>query len=347
MINFNKIGREESTIILKSLKALMRLGNSLFESLQLQIEIEEGKNKKVLEKIVTQIRKNNKPTEDMLFQYGLINDSEKLILENSKDTKKSVSYIIGIREISSNFNKTMQVLLFFPIISIFLGLSIAKFLLPIISAPVNELIQVAQIKKGISLEETMNIPPAFFYIHHPESVDYVIAFTIVVIACLFFLFRYLEKNNPSLLYKIAPLKAFDDIPYIFTLMRSLNVGGMDIYSITNVLSKSKINKGWRYLFLRLKKRIEQNKKIYTVFQEFGFPKQLSVIIKTSESSKSFWDNFDDMIEYAKEVNINKNKEIRTKYSGLAKMVGYSIIVYFLAGILLLMFSMQNIITAMQ
>lgn len=87
--------------------------------------------------------------------------------------------------------------------------------------------------------------------------------------------------------------------------------------------------------------------IYTVFQEFGFPKQLSVIIKTSESSKSFWENFDDMIEYTKEVNVDKNKEIRDKYSGLSKMVGYSIVLYFLLGIFLLMYSMQNIVTAIK
>jgi len=342
-----KISKEDSKIILKSLKALMRLGNSLFESLELQVEIEEGKNKKILEKLIIQIKKNKKNPEDMMLFYGLVNESEKLILEKSKDTKKSLDYIINIREISSNFNKTVYALLFFPLISWYIGLSIAKFLLPIMSAPVNDLIKIAEIKKGVSLEETMNIPPAFFYIHHPGSIDFIILLSTIIFILVYIAYKYFEKNNPSALYKIMPLKAYDDIPYIFILMRSLNVGGMDMYKITKILYGSKINKGWRYFFKKLNKTIEANKKIYSVFQEFGFPKQLSVIIKTSETSKSFWESFDDMISYAKEVNVNKNKEIRDKYSGLSKIIGYTIIVYFLVGILLLMFSMQNIITAIQ
>jgi len=76
-----KISKEDSKIILKSLKALMRLGNSLFESLELQVEIEEGKNKKILEKLIIQIKKNKKNPEDMMLFYGLVNESEKLILE--------------------------------------------------------------------------------------------------------------------------------------------------------------------------------------------------------------------------------------------------------------------------
>lgn len=347
MINTNKISKSDSLVILRSLKALMKLGNSLFQSLQLQIEIEDGKNKKILERIVGQIKNHNKTTEDMMFKFGLINDSERIVLENSKDTKKAIIYIINIREISTNFNKTMFSLLFFPIVCTFIGLAIAKFILPVISAPVNDLVQIAQIKKGIELQETLGIPSWFFYIHYPESIDYITIIVAFFIVFLFVSYKYLEINNPSVLYKIAYLKAYDDIPYIFTLMRSLNVGGMDIYSIANKLYKSKINKGWRILFLRIKKRIEQNKMIYTVFQEFGFPKQLSVIIKTSESSKSFWENFDDMIEYTKEVNVDKNKEIRDKYSGLSKMVGYSIVLYFLLGIFLLMYSMQNIVTAIK
>lgn len=343
---FNKISKEDSLIILRSIRSLMRLGNSLFESLQLQVEIEEGKNKKILEKIVTLIKRNKK-TEVVLLQYGLIGESEKLILEKSNDTKKSIDYILTIRDISSNFNKTLNAVLFFPILSGFVGLGIAKFLLPVISAPIMELVEIARIKNGVSIEETLNIPPAFFYIHHPESIDLVILGYVAILVSFYLLYKFFEKNNPSVLYKIVPLKAYDDIPYVFTLMRSLNVGGMDIYNIATVLSKSKINKGWKLLFLKIKKKIEVNQKFYKVFQDFGFPKQLSVIIKTSENSKSFWENFDNMIEYAKEININKNKEIRDRYTGLAKMIGFTIIIYFLLGILLLMFSMQNIITAMQ
>jgi len=342
-----KISKEDSKIMLKSLKSLMKLGNSLFESLELQMEIEEGKNKKVLEKLLTQIKSNKKSPEDMMLFYGLVSESEKLILQKSKDTKESINYIINIRELSSNFNKTIKALAFFPLLSWYIGLSIAKFLLPVMMTPVNDLIKIVKVKKGVSLEETMNIPPAFFYINHPESINYMIVISTAFFILIYIIYKYLEKNNPSFLYKMMSLKAYDDIPYIFMLMRSLNVGGMDIYSITKVLYASQINKGWKYFFKKLNSTIEANKKIHSVFREFGFPKQLSVIIKTSENSKAFWDNFDDMISYSREVNVNKNKEIVVKYAGLCKIVGYAFIVYFLVGILLLMFSMQNIVTSIQ
>ena len=43
----NKINKENSTSILKGIQSLMILGNSIFKSLEIQREIEEGKNKYV------------------------------------------------------------------------------------------------------------------------------------------------------------------------------------------------------------------------------------------------------------------------------------------------------------
>lgn len=342
-----KINKEDSTAILSSLKALMKLGNSLSQALDLQIEIEDGVNKKILSLITKKRDKENKQLDDLFLTYGIINDSERLILSYGKDTKVSVDYILSIRELSSNFNKTMVNLLMFPVISVFVGLGIAKFLLPVMAKPVNDFIKIAELKKGVSLDDTLNIPSAFFYIHHPEIIDIVIIVVILFFVSIFTGYKFLEKNNPSALYKIIPLKAYDDIPFVFTLMRSLNKGGLDSYRIYDILHKAKINRGWKLLFLKLKKQTERNKPIYTVFSDFSFPRQISVIIKTSVVSKSFWDNFDDMIEYSKEVNINKNKEILKRYGGLSNIVGYGIIMYFIVGILLLMFSMQNLISAMQ
>ena len=343
----NKITPQDSLVMIKSIRALMALGNSLFEAVKLQEEIEVGKNAKILKKIIFLIEKRNQSIEKLFLQYNIINNSEYLILTNSKDTKESLENIIKIRSVSKNFNKTIITLIAFPLIAFFVGLGIAKFLLPAISKPINDLVAVAKIKKGIDLDKTMNIPDVFFYIHHPEYVNYIFFIAVTLIIGLFFLYRYLEKNNPSAIYKILPLKSYDDIPFIFILMRSLNKGGLDLYSIANLLQKSNINKGWRLFFLRLKKQIEKNGEIHSIFKAFGFPRQIYIIIKTSEKSKSLWESFDDMITYSQDINIIKNKEIVDRYKSIMTIVGYVEIIYFLIGILLLMFSMQNIVMAMQ
>lgn len=347
MFKIKKFNQLDSSSIILSLLGFMRLGNSLYNSLLLQEEIETGKSKKFLGEVNVMAKKPKAEIPNLLLQYDIIDESERLILLKSKDTKESLEYIIKMRSLAKNYDKTVISLLFFPIIAMYLGLGIVKFVLPTISAPIFDLIKVAEIKKGVNLEETLNIHPAFFYIHHPEYIDYIaIGFTILL-AILFGLFKHLEKNNPTVLYKVSPLKSFDDIPYIFILMRALNKGGMDIYSIADTLYKSNLNRGWKIFFLRIKNSINANKKIYTVFDNFGFPKKLSVVIKASEASKSFWDNFDNMIEFAITTNIDKNNEILRRYKGLANMLGYTIVIYFILGILLLSMSMQNIITAMQ
>jgi len=333
--------------MIKSIRALMALGNSLFEAVKLQEEIEVGKNAKILHTIVFLIEKRNQSIEKLFLQYNIINNSEYLILSNSKDTKEALENIIKIRSVSKNFNKTVITLIMFPIIAFFVGLGIAKFLLPAISKPVNDLIAVAKIKKGVDIDQTMNIPDVFFYIHHPEYINYIFVMAVAIIISLFFLYKYLEKNNPSLLYKFLPLKSFDDIPFIFILMRSLNKGGLDLYTIATILQNSNIDKGWRLFFLRLKKQIEKNGEIHSVFKAFGFPRQIYIIIKTSEKSKSLWESFDNMITYSQDINLIKNKEIVDRYKSVMTIVGYVEIIYFIIGILLLMLSMQNIIMAMQ
>ena len=342
-----KITKEDSLTILKSLRALMKLGNSLFESIKLQQEIEEKKNAGILRKVILLVEKKNKNIEDALLHYGIIGKSEYLILAHSNDAKESLDFILSIRDISHNFVKTVITLFMFPIASLFIGLGIAKWLLPAITKPVDELIKIAKVKKGVDIDNALNIPDAFFYIHHPEWVNYIFIVVVFFLIFIIWFFKKLEKENPSLIYKYFPLKAYDDIPYIFTLMRALNKGGMDLYSIAVLLQKSDIGIGWQKFFFRITKQIDSNKDLYKVFQQFRFPKQIFIIVKTSEKSGSFWDSFDSMIEYTKDVNKIKNAEIVGRYANLTKMLGYGIIVFFLLGILLLMFGMQNIVMAIQ
>lgn len=342
-----KISKNDSTVILKSLRALMSLGNSLYESVVLQSEIEEGDNNKILKKIIHYTDNKNEQIEKLFLGFGLIDKSEHLILFNSKDTKEAISDIIRIRGVSNNFIKTV-ITLFIPVfVGLMIGLSIIHFILPIFMKPINQMIDIIKLKNGVDVNSLMNIPSFLFYIKHPESVVYIFFGSIGFIVLVIFLYNFLIKFKPYIIYKFLTLKAYDDIPYIFLLMRSLNKGGMDIYAITKILEKSNLSFGWRKFFFFLRKQIEQNKPIYLVFKRYNFPKQIYVVLKTSETSKSFWESFDGLIKYSEEVNIIKNKQILDRYKIVATMISYSIIIFFLLGILMLMMSMQSLAMAMQ
>ncbi len=342
-----KISKRDSLTILKSIRALTRLGYSFAEAIKIQNTIEEGANKKIFNHIVLQIDVNNIPIEDVLLKYGVIGNSEYLILQNSKDIKQSLDNIIQIRSISNNFLKTITKLFVFPFVGLIVGLLVVHLLLPVIKKPVDELIQIAKIKHGVEIDSTLGIPKAFFYIQHPEWTYYIFGSIVIIILISIFAFKHYSQNNPSVLYKILPLKAYDDLPYIFILMRSLNKGGLDMYSIATILEKSKLNKGWKKFFKTIRKQVDDNKPLYVVFQKFNFPKQIYVILKTAESSKSFWETFDETIKYTEEMNKIKNEFLLNNFKGISVIVGYSFIIYFLLGVVLLMFSMQNVVTALQ
>jgi len=203
----NKMPKDDSTVILKSLRALMGLGNSLFEAIELQEEIEEKNNKKILKKIVYFVKNKNNKIEKQLLKYGMIDNSEYLILLHSKDAKEAINDIIKIRAISSNFIKTLITLILPIIIGLMVGLGIVHFLLPVIRKPVDQMIAIVQIKKGVELDSLLNIPNIFFYIKHPESAVYIFFGFIALSILIVFSYLYFIKNKPYVIYKILKLKA--------------------------------------------------------------------------------------------------------------------------------------------
>lgn len=343
----NKINKDNSTSILKGIQSLMILGNSIFKSLEIQREIEEGKNKRIIEQAITLVSKRNYKVEQALLQTNIISEEEKLILSYSKDTKVSIDYIIELRELSKNFNKTLLRLSLPIIIALYIGFLIINTVLEMMKKPVDELLEIVKITKGIDMSNSLNIPDIFFYIYHPEIYNYFIIIFSILLLLSIFLFFYYEKNDPSKLYKILPLKAYDDIPYVFILMKSLNASGMDMYGISKQLANSKINPGWKKLFSRIQKRIENNLLFYQSFKDFNFSKQIYIVIKVSEVSKSLWDNFDRTVTFSKKINIDKNSELIRRYGSLSALLGFTIFIYFLMGVFFLMLSTQKIATALQ
>ena len=346
LFNSKKVSRDTSTTILRSIQSLMPLGYSILESLKIQKDIEEGTSKKIIDKAIMLVIKQNLTIEKALLQVGLITEEEKLILSYSKDTKTSIDYIVELRDLSKNFNKTILRLLIFPIIALYVGVIIVNTVLPIMKEPVDALLEMIKISKGVDATDSLNIPEIFFFIQNTEIYNLIMIVFSILLVLSFILYFYFEKNDPSKIYKIFPLKAYDDIPYVFILMKSLNVTGKNVYDISEDLSKSNINKGWKKLFSKVVKKIQDNKPFYEAFKDFKIPKQIYIIIKMTEIAKSFWDNLDKTITYSKKTNTDSNADILRKYGSVSTIVGYAIILYFLVGVFFLMLNVQTLASLM-
>lgn len=341
---FNKISKKDSFAIISSLLSLVKLGNSLVTSLTLLEEMESGKAKKYLKTALLLINTKGYHVSKALYTLGFLSDYEALILENAKDVKKSLKDIIDMREISGNFTSTLLQLSFFPAISVIIGLLIAYKILPIFAAPLESINKILELK-GISRIGEEGISDLFWYINYPELILpslYVYVFCLIGFYSGYF---YLREKNPSILYKGVKLVAFDDMPFILLFMRALNRTGMVPVEIAEVLSRSNIKSGWKPLFRNIKNGINNRTPIYKVFEKFNFPKEVTLIVKSAEIGKSFWENIDGLIQYTMERNENGNKLLLRYFGGLSTLIGYSIVIYFLIGIFIIMLEIQTVATA--
>lgn len=341
---FNKISKKDSFAVIYSLLSLIKLGNSLVTSLTLLEEMESGKVKKYLKTVLLLVNTKGYHVSKALLALGFMSDYEALILENAKDVKKSLKDIIDMREISGNFTNTLLKLSFFPAISVIIGLLIAYKILPIFATPLESINKILEIK-GVSRIGEEGISDLFWYINYPEAILPALYVYIACLFCFYFGYFYFREKNPSILYKTVKLVAYDDMPFILLFMRALNRTGMVPVEIAEVLSKSNIKSGWKPLFRNIKNGINNRTPIYQVFEKFNFPKEVTLIVKSAEIGKSFWENIDGLIQYTMERNENGNKFLLRYFGGLSTLIGYSIVIYFLIGIFIIMLEIQTVATA--
>jgi len=340
----NKISKKDSFAVIYSLLSLVKLGNSLMTSLSLLEEMENGKVKKHLKTVILLVNSKGYHVSKALHAMGFMSDYEALILENAKDVKKSLKDIIDMREINGNFTSTFLKLSVFPVLCVIIGLFIAYKVLPIFSEPLESINKILEIR-GVSSIHEEGISDLFWYINYPELILPSLYAYVCFIIFFYGGYFYLREKNPSILYKGVKLVAYDDMPFILLFMRALNRTGMVPVEIAEVLSKSNIKSGWKPLFGNIKNGINNRTPIYKVFEKFNFPKEVTLIVKSAEIGKSFWENIDGLIQYTMERNENGNKLLLRYFGGLSTLIGYSIVIYFLIGIFIIMLEIQTVATA--
>jgi len=339
-----KLNKNESLTILFGLRAALKLGLTIQEAIALQSETSKGKIAKVLAKADYLINKKRKKIADVFYKLGILTIDEKYILENAgMAAKQAINEIIKLREIKGRFDKTLFSLLWFPFLSGIIGMSLVIFLYPKFNKPFQAIIEMAELRGVTDLETSTG----FWYIDNFYMVKYVLALWIITGFVLLAAYIFLRKYYPDFIYRIFKLAAYDDIPYILTYMKILHNLGVPPIQIVNMLYNSNTNPGWKKLFFKLKQAIANSKPVWREFKRYGFPDEITLFMKYAEESKDFWGNIENMISFTFQKSIDGNEMLKRIWGPMSSYIAYTIIVYFLTGVLMFIFQMQAIATAMQ
>ena len=345
-LNFSNkatLNKEVSSGILRSFESLIKVGNSIPSAIEVLVQVESGKVRRILEKVHQNITKNDLSIGQALEKEGIIKDTEVFIIDRSTSALEAVTSILSIRELSGNFEKTILSLFAFPILAVMVGLLIAYAAQPTFHDMVYSLVEQVRVTKGIDVSDQTEL---MWYLESRTTTLYTLIGYIGLVIMLLSLYFYYLKYKPEVVYKVFPLKAYDDVPYILMLIYNLQKVGLDQVRVFNILKESSPKVGWIRLFDGLEKEARLGKHIHIIFEKYNFPKDVILVLKSAEVSKTFWDNMKTLITYVQDTNSGKHKSLKSIFGGFTTVSGFLIILYFVSGLFMAMFSLQNLSMAM-
>lgn len=335
----NKVSKEKSTMFLYALRGALSRGLSIEKAIEMLSQVQPKPLSKILKNITFLVKKKHKRIPDLLYQYGILNKNEKVILEQAKDAKFAINEILEMRKIQGQFLRSLIKLLWFPLLVLFAMPFLTHWLMSMFKGAIDNMILILK-QKGIDFH--YNIPHAFYYIYHPKWLYYQSIIVAVFTFLFFAIYFYLLYYKPSILYKIFKPAAYDDLPYILSYMSALNKVGFPVEKIAEILGKSNIRPGWRRFFKNMQKKIKQGEYIYTEFKKMNFPEEMVIYMKYDEINGDLWESIDSLKELSMERNKEINEFLSLKLKNLTTILTYAIIAYFIIGVVLLNFSLMNI-----
>lgn len=342
-LNKKVLSQNTSSRIIRSFESLIKVGNSLPNAIWILTQVESGSTKKLLEKVHYNITKLDMSIGRALEKEGIVKDSEVFLIDKSTNALEAVRSILAVRELSGNFEKTIFKLFTFPAIAVIIGLLIAYTAQPTFHDMVYSLVEQVKITKGIDVSDQTEL---MWYLQDRLITLWILeGYSVFMVAFISYYF-YLLMFKPEIIYRFLPLKSYDDVPYILMLMHNLQKVGLDQVRIFGILKKSSPRPGWVKLFDRLEKEAIAGRYIHSVFEKVYFPKDVTLVLKSAEVSKTFWENMPALIAYTQEANTSKHKFIMSVFGGISSVVGFMIILYFVSGLFMAMFSLQNLSMAM-
>lgn len=325
--SFNKKDRAELTkpemeTFLIILKGFLKIGFSPLEAIKTLSENEpEGKKKNVIAGIEYETHELNRPLQNVLLSKKLISPLEHTIMSKSNSMISSIDTILDMRRNGKKFEKAMLAIIAFPLIMILATLAFISFGGPGIMDFINFLLKMSEMATGSPAKADL----PFFLIYMGEIKIFFFVL-IALIVGLIYTYYWNYTNDTKKIYKIFPLKVYDDAPILFQMMYNLKKTGMPAGDLFQEMIKNAEPEPLREMFQDIQKKVEQNRPFYTVFEQYGFPKNITSIIEVGEKTYTIWDNLPDLVEFCKitgDNGINRVKlglGIPLKYGGQAVLI---------------------------
>ena len=328
---------------LYTLASSLTLGHPPHVTFKMLAESSSGELKKLFQKAYILSTKKKLHIDEVLFKIEIITPLEKAMIASSKERLKNViENIIKLRKVSGQFSGIFVSNLLKLYLANLIGMLGVYFAYPTMADIVNTLIQTAKYR-GIIVDG--NIAPVFWFINHREIVPVVATIISIIFFSILIVYFILKKTKPDIIYKVSKTAAYDDMPIIFYYLENLKSGGMTLLQVVQTLEKN-LPIGYKRLFRGMVKAIKNHEKIWKKFQMYNLPAELVIFIKYSEESQNFWEQLSNVIAFIEDRNKKLINKIQTTVSPLITYLSFGMLIYYAMGLMVYMFKLQTIASAM-
>jgi hypothetical protein len=150
------------------------------------------------------------------------------------------------------------------------------------------------------------------------------------------------KKAPWVIYKIFPLKVFDDAPFMFSIMYKIHKAtGRNLSQISHDMQEFVQPRALVKMFQDIEAAILANKPMFVVFTEYGYPAEIVDFIEIGELSGKLWDNMEMVVEIADNMGVAKSEALISAYGGIAGLVKQAIMLRVFFSLFLLYFQITG------
>lgn len=305
------------------LKGFLKIGFSPLEAIKTLSENEpEGKRKNVISSIEYETHEMNRPLQNVLLAKKLITPLEHTIMSKSISMISSIDTIIDMRKNGKKFEKAMLKIVAFPLIMILATMAFISFGGPGILDFINFLLKMSEMSSGMPAKAELP-----FFLENIQEIKWTFYGLILAIVGSIYMYIWYYKNDTKRIYKMFPLKVYDDAPIIFQMMYNLKKTGMPAGELFAEMIKNAEPEPLRDMFQDIQKKVEVNRPFYTVFEQYGFPKNVTSIIEVGEKTYTIWDNLPDLIEFCKVTGDNGIERVKLALGIPLKYIGQAVLIF--------------------
>lgn len=325
--SFNKnkaeLTKPEVETFLIILRGFLKIGFSPLEAIKTLSENEpEGRRKNVISGIEYETQEMNRPLPNVLLSKHLITPLEHTIMSKSISMVVSINTILEMRKNGKKFEKAILSIIALPIILILATLAFAAFMGPKVMEFIKTLTKISEMASGSPAK-----PDLPFFLLYPTEIKYAFFGMIILIVGAIYSYYWYYKNDTKKVYKLFPLKVYDDAPVVFQMMYNLKKTGMPAGDLFQEMIKNAEPEPLREMFQDIQKKVEQNRPFYTVFEQYGFPKNITSILEVGEKTYTIWDNLPDLIDFCKITSENGIFRVKLGLGMPLKYIGQAVLIF--------------------